>query len=1093
MYDPSTADLIRRTPPLDDLDREDLPDYLSESYAKIVSARLRLRAGHIVDDEELAELVSRLRRLAFTNEALVSVSPTRDDRAAAAFVAATAHQLVFNIERIRERGALSSFLHIHCVSPDIAAMLLFLVAEASADALEVAQRIKPEAEDSVEGLLIMALQALAQGRLHAIVETALPRLSSVGHPGAADAASALYRLILEGVRTLATRMLTAEGSPDDEGPVAIFHKVKDLCISTRDVDVYGLHGGPVSVFPGPFHLASILIAIAGDMGSSAVVTIPPPRGIDPARWRTNVEKAAQSRPFLWRNHRKAIKQGYLERGVSAAVGFPTGAGKSALAELKIGTVLLSGRTVVFLAPTHALVDQTRNTLARMFPEAGVQHKRGDDFGFPIRKDTLPGIVVMTPEACLAQTTFDASVFEEAGLLVFDECHLLHPKDGGSDRRALDAMLCVLNFARLVPDADLLLLSAMMKNTSEIAEWLEDLTGRRCLALSLSWKPTRQLRGCIVYQSESISELNSELRKRQKNATTRGIPISAKRVVEAQPFGLFSLKQTWKTRNRDDYALLPILDEKPLLGISPSWKLTPNSGEISSAIAASAAKSRIKTLVFFQKIGNAVSAVEKVHERLGSTDISLSDEERHLCNIAAQELGDAEYLYLNVNGGHVNDSSAVHHGLLLPEERRLVEALYKREDGISVLMATSTIAQGMNLPSELVIIAEVSRFDLERDKRQLLEAQELLNAAGRAGRAGYNPNGIVLVVPGKVVEFDDNRRSIGGQWFTLRKIFEQPDQCLEIDDPLTAILDRVHANLVDAGTLERYCIFRLAGDGITEDSRTSLSNSIKKSLRGFKARRNAEGDWIESRTAAAIRLLEADRDEDEGGDESFYIEISGAVALSVEVIKSLADRFAADIPSENASVTRWRLWIFEWLADNPEILEQVFRPGELGHLFGSPFKSIEDAKARAAYAIPYLKELTRLWMEGKPLCDLESALGVEPGKFKTCDGARKFALRIIPSLAHVFSLPSMLMKRSATEGDDKDVSISAALSQLRQCVKNGFDTHEKCALNHHLRNDHLSRVELHEKFEQIRPYLAPDPGGETWESTLERVRAAMPVA
>lgn len=133
------------------------------------------------------------------------------------------------------------------------------------------------------------------------------------------------------------------------------------------------------------------------------------------------------------------------------------------------------------------------------------------------------------------------------------------------------------------------------------------------------------------------------------------------------------------------------------------------------------------------------------------------------------------------------------------------------------------------------------------------------------------------------------------------------------------------------------------------------------------------------------------------------------------------------------------------------------------------------------------------MEGKPLCELEFALGAKPGRFKTCDDARKFVLRIVPSLAYVFSLLLMLAKRTATECDDKDISISASLSQLGQCVKRGFDTHEKCALNRHLRNEYLSRVELHERFEQNRPYLDPDPGGETWERTLERVRAAMPVA
>ena len=79
-------------------------------------------------------------------------------------------------------------------------------------------------------------------------------------------------------------------------------------------------------------------------------------------------------PVLWRNHRDAIDRGYLEPGVSSAVGFPTGSGKSTVAVLKIGAVLLSQRSVVFLAPTHALVDQTRGSLAHAFPAASAVPK-----------------------------------------------------------------------------------------------------------------------------------------------------------------------------------------------------------------------------------------------------------------------------------------------------------------------------------------------------------------------------------------------------------------------------------------------------------------------------------------------------------------------------------------------------------------------------------------------------------------------------------------------------------------------------------------------------------------------------------------------
>ena len=223
------------------------------------------------------------------------------------------------------------------------------------------------------------------------------------------------------------------------------------------------------------------------------------------------------------------------------------------------------------------------------------------------EDTPPDILVLTPEACLALMSFDASVLEEAGLLVFDECHLLHPNEEVSDRRALDAMLCVLNFARLAPNADLLLLSAMMKNTEEIAEWIEDLTQRRCIPLSLSWKPTRQLRGSVVYRDQEISELRSKLQHLSQVAQTGTVPTVVRQQVPAQPFGLFSLKQTWATRERDDYAYSPLLKEKPLLGINRFWQLTPNSGEVSSAVAAAAAKSGMKTLVFFQTIRNASSA------------------------------------------------------------------------------------------------------------------------------------------------------------------------------------------------------------------------------------------------------------------------------------------------------------------------------------------------------------------------------------------------------------------------------------------------------------------------------------------------------
>ena len=1088
MFDPSTADLIRRAPPLKGLDSASLPDRLTDFYARIVTARLRLRSGEDIDDEALADLVLETRRLAFTNEALVSVSPDRDDRAAAAFVAATAHQLAFNAERIRAPEAPQSYLDARSISPDIAAMLLFLVAEASADAREMALRVESETEEPIERALVAALRELAQGHLIAVVRADLPTDATVRQPSAPDtAASALFLAILKGVRALALRMLQPDEPSSGGDPVQIFRNVRSLCISADHFDVEGLLHGPLSVFSGPGHLASILIAVAGDMARGAVVALPPPGGVDPNAWRAYVGRVARRRPVLWRNHRDAIDRGYLEPGVSSAVGFPTGSGKSTVAELKIGTVLLSQRSVVFLAPTHALVDQTRGSLARAFPAASVRYEYIDETDFSLVQDEPPDILVMTPEACLARMSFDPSILEDTGLLVFDECHLLHPTDVASDRRALDAMLCVINFARAAPHADFLLLSAMMKNTEEIADWIEDLTQRQCLSLSLSWKPTRQLRGSVVYQDRDISALNTMLQDRRPATRTKTIPAPVKRAVPAQPFGLFSLKQTWATRARDDYAFSPLLDEQPLLGVNPSWQLTPNSGEVSSAIAAAAAKSGIKTLIFFQTIRNAASAAKKISNRLGSTGIRLSEGEGRLCDIAKQELGDAAHLYLTVREDRVETLAAVHHGLLLPEERRLVESLYERADGIRVLTATSTVAQGMNLPSELVIIAEDSRFDQEEERREILKAQELLNAAGRAGRAGHNANGIVLVVPGRVISFNYEDAKIGSYWTELHQIFGQPDQCLDIDDPLTAVLDRVHANLADTGALERYCIAKLAGGGTIDESREHLSWAVERSLGGFRARRDDKHAWLVSRIDAAMILLRNDATETD--DESTYRSIAATVGLSVEVIGSLSQRLDSSAPSVGASVTEWCRWIFSWLLEHPDILDQILRRDELDSLFGKPFNRMEEEAERTRYAVPRLKKLAHYWMNGRPLRDLEVALGVEPTKLKTCNGARKFVMKIVPNLAYAFSLPAQL-KQHLNSTDEGDAGfVPPQLAQLAYCMRHGFDTHEKAALSHHLRSERLCRVMLHERFNAIQPYLVAAPAEETWEGTLRRVKAA----
>ena len=80
----------------------------------------------------------------------------------------------------------------------------------------------------------------------------------------------------------------------------------------------------------------------------------------------------------------------------------------------------------------------------------------------------------------------------------------------------------------------------------------------------------------------------------------------------------------------------------------------------------------------------------------------------------------------------------------------------------------------------------------------LQAHELLNAAGRAGRAGHVADGLVLVIPDDVVPYDVTKKRIGGNWARLRElVFGKTDQCLTIDDPFDIILDLIQSQTDDS--------------------------------------------------------------------------------------------------------------------------------------------------------------------------------------------------------------------------------------------------------------------------------------------------------
>ena len=90
---------------------------------------------------------------------------------------------------------------------------------------------------------------------------------------------------------------------------------------------------------------------------------------------------------------------------------------------------------------------------------------------------------------------------------------------------------------------------------------------------------------------------------------------------------------------------------------------------------------------------------------------------------------------------VRHGIGVHHAGMLPKYRRLVEQL-AQAGLLKVICGTDTLGVGINVPIRTVVFSALSKYDGIRTR--LLQAREFHQIAGRAGRAGYDTAGTVVV-------------------------------------------------------------------------------------------------------------------------------------------------------------------------------------------------------------------------------------------------------------------------------------------------------------------------------------------------------------
>jgi superfamily II DNA/RNA helicase len=103
---------------------------------------------------------------------------------------------------------------------------------------------------------------------------------------------------------------------------------------------------------------------------------------------------------------------------------------------------------------------------------------------------------------------------------------------------------------------------------------------------------------------------------------------------------------------------------------------------------------------------------------------------------------------------------VHHAGMLPRYRRLVEQL-AQAGLLRIICGTDTLGVGINVPIRTVLFTGLAKFDGSRQR--ILRTREFLQIAGRAGRAGFDTAGYVVVqAPEHVIENEKAKAKVAAR-------------------------------------------------------------------------------------------------------------------------------------------------------------------------------------------------------------------------------------------------------------------------------------------------------------------------------------------
>lgn len=175
----------------------------------------------------------------------------------------------------------------------------------------------------------------------------------------------------------------------------------------------------------------------------------------------------------------------------------------------------------------------------------------------------------------------------------------------------------------------------------------------------------------------------------------------------------------------------------------STRRVPRFHDPEVALALDALADGGQALVFVNSRAATVNTAKRIAEAIASSESKLIDASSAAKLAAEIESTSASRIIGSELASTVARGVAFHNAGLELELRRLVEDGF-RSGVVKVVVSTTTLAAGVNLPARRVIITEVKRYDplVGNEEIPVMEYRQM---AGRAGRPGLDPYGEAIAI------------------------------------------------------------------------------------------------------------------------------------------------------------------------------------------------------------------------------------------------------------------------------------------------------------------------------------------------------------